>query len=212
MTFLKLIQIKFSPSDTLKKLELSLTEEQQLHGKSLWNNKTLQKSVLDDIKEFKKLLKEELLKSQNYYCCYCHLPFHMITEQSGKHIEREHIFSKKTYKDYSFTLFNLALCCNICNGPGYKHVKNVCIQIDEVDFHKSQSKIIHPHFDKTQEHLKLNQDLTISHLTSKGDKNCKYFKLNDPRKLDIRSIMRQKDKLPPSEQKKYEEIISFQRT
>ncbi len=66
----------------------------------------------DCLKELKSRIKEHLKVRQDHVCCYClrnlHGEFNFV-------IDIEHILPKHRYKEFMFTLDNLAASCKRCN-------------------------------------------------------------------------------------------------
>jgi len=80
------------PVELTKKLQLKLTDEFKLTGKSVWNIG---------------FIKTHLLRFSNNKCCYCEAN---IVEES-KYLEVEHFHHKDTYKDEVLEWENLLPSC-----------------------------------------------------------------------------------------------------
>ena len=85
------------PVELTTALQVALTDEFKLTGKSVWN--------ID-------FIKKALLGFSNDKCCYCEAN---INEES-KYLEVEHFHHKDTYKEEVLEWENLLPSCKKCNG------------------------------------------------------------------------------------------------
>lgn len=90
------------PVELTTELQVMLTDEFKLTGKSVWN--------ID-------FLKKELLVLSSNKCCYCEAN---IGEES-KYLEVEHFHHKDVYKDEVLEWDNLLPSCKRCNGTKNNH-------------------------------------------------------------------------------------------
>lgn len=90
------------PAELTTELQVALTDEFKLTGKSVWN--------ID-------FIKRELLIFSNNKCCYCEAN---INEES-KYLEVEHFHHKDAYKDEVLEWENLLPSCKKCNGTKNDH-------------------------------------------------------------------------------------------
>lgn len=90
------------PVDLTVGLQVTLTDEFKLTGKSVWN--------VD-------FIKKGLLGFSNDKCCYCEAN---INEES-KYLEVDHFHHKDTYKDEVLDWENLLPSCKKCNGTKNDH-------------------------------------------------------------------------------------------
>lgn len=90
------------PVELTAGLQVALTDEFKLTGKSVWN--------VD-------FIKKALLGFSNDKCCYCEAN---INEES-KYLEVEHFHHKDTYKDEVLEWENLLPSCKKCNGTKNDH-------------------------------------------------------------------------------------------
>lgn len=90
------------PAELTNDLQVALTDEFKLTGKSVWN--------ID-------FIKKGLLGFSNDKCCYCEAN---INEES-KYLEVEHFHHKDTYKDEVLEWDNLLPSCKKCNGTKNAH-------------------------------------------------------------------------------------------
>lgn len=90
------------PVELTAELQVALTDEFKLTGKSVWN--------VD-------FIKKGLLGFSNDKCCYCEAN---INEES-KYLEVEHFHQKDAYKDEVLEWENLLPSCKKCNGTKNDH-------------------------------------------------------------------------------------------
>jgi len=90
------------PVELTTALQVALTDEFKLTGKSVWN--------ID-------FIKKALLGFSNDKCCYCEAN---INEES-KYLEVEHFHHKDTYKEEVLEWENLLPSCKKCNGTKNNH-------------------------------------------------------------------------------------------
>jgi hypothetical protein len=90
------------PVELTSELQVALTDEFKLTGKSVWN--------ID-------FIKKGLLAYSNDKCCYCEAK---INEES-KYLEVEHFHHKGKYKDEVLEWENLLPSCKKCNGTKNDH-------------------------------------------------------------------------------------------
>ncbi len=90
------------PVELTKKLQVELTEEFKLTGKSVWN--------ID-------FIKKGLLGYSNDKCCYCEAN----VKEESKYLEVEHFHHKDAYKDEVLEWENLLPSCKKCNGTKNDH-------------------------------------------------------------------------------------------
>ncbi|PSV98310.1 HNH endonuclease [Photobacterium iliopiscarium] len=138
---------------------------------------------------FKKHIKELILKKQNYYCCYCQRDLDKDTNRI-KHIE--HILPKSKFPLYMFDLTNLAISCVRCNSD--KKLADISfLNITEGNYtycwcnaiyQSGIYKFVHPNIDIIQEHLirktfACNNRIYYQYkcLSKKGFFHYKYFDL-----------------------------------
>lgn len=90
------------PVELTTDLQIALTDEFKLTGKSVWHIDFIKKGLLD---------------FSNDKCCYCETN---INEES-KYLEVEHFHHKDTYKDEVLDWNNLLPSCKKCNGTKNDH-------------------------------------------------------------------------------------------
>ncbi|GAA3918312.1 hypothetical protein [Litoribacillus peritrichatus] len=104
----------------------------------------------DKFSILRKQIKDHYLVEQNYTCCFCR---QRIVVKSNRAWDAEHIISKSTHPDFMFEPRNLCISCPDCNNE--KSDKQVLDRDNRVRFPENSRayKIVHPHFDKYEEHL-----------------------------------------------------------
>ncbi len=90
------------PTQLTPEIQLQLTGEYKLTGKSVWD--------LDYIKK-------GLLLFSNNKCCYCEANI----QEESKYLEIEHFYPKSLYEDEVLVWENLLPSCKKCNGTKNKH-------------------------------------------------------------------------------------------
>lgn len=130
-------------------------------------------------------IKKKLLKIQGCYCIYCGIHFDIVGTA-----QREHIASKSLYPQFTFTNQNIALACSSCNGFEKKSTKNVISEL-RTKYNKCKFSIIHPYFDKFEDHIELSFDganisLSPKNNSSKGHNTISMFKLMEAAQAGIR--------------------------
>lgn len=135
------------------------------------------KNVFDSIK---KNIIEHLRKEQYNKCCYCkkELGFDL------KNVDIEHIIPKSSYPQFTFYGRNLALSCPGCNTiKGMKNVlSNNIVRYPQAG---NRFKIIHPHYDRYSNHIRIEKDSVYIALTTKGSETityCELFRLQNVEK------------------------------
>lgn len=131
------------------------------------------------IDDFKRVIKEQLLTIQNDKCAYCGLPL----DETGK-TEIEHFAPKGGEKrpkhiEFTFTVENLVLSCNLCNSPIKKGTYDT-ISTKNQDYRKCTFKIVHPYFDDHALHYQWPIDekhVLIQGISEKGLESIRIFKL-----------------------------------
>lgn len=144
------------------------------------------------VEDFKIALKNYLYKvGQGRYCCFC--GSELSSHNGAKDLE--HILAKNKKINLVFALNNLALACKDCNTPkGEKKVTVPAIdesKNDKVFLGTSDYVLVHPHIDKWDEHLHLDEYRRVlpndERPDSKGSKTieiCAIYRKNAMRLAD----------------------------
>lgn len=143
-----------------------------------------------EIKDFKALVRHDLLKAQNNCCAYCGLPF----DETGK-IEIEHFAPKGGAKrpkhvEFTFEVENLYLSCNLCNSPIKKGVKDTISVKDPNKYKNCIFNIVHPRYDNPNDHyewLKTIEAIFIQKKSVKGKESIRLFKLDSTAHTEARA-------------------------
>lgn len=105
----------------------------------------------DEVKPIKKVIKTHYIDQQKRLCCYCNRD--LATNHHGVW-DCEHVIPKATHPQWLFTPLNLAVACKDCNlaksdDPVLENNSRVTFPINSLDY-----VIVHPHFDKYEEHIR----------------------------------------------------------
>lgn len=155
-------------SKLLNSYKYNTTEEtliDSLKGKdNLWD--------LDEIIDLKKEIRNFYRKEQKILCAYCKNPVSVVYSDNC-HIE--HIAPKSLHPDYIFETKNLCVICSDCNK--IKRNQETINQIPDTIKKKYKTKypdksedffIVHPHFDKYEEHIHIVNGFYIDKASRKG--------------------------------------------
>jgi uncharacterized protein (TIGR02646 family) len=130
----------------------------------------------DNLVLIKRYIRIFLTKLQDNKCAYCGLPF-----EETSNSEIEHIAPKGYNPQFTFTPFNLALACHLCNGFFKKGRKQTITSLN-TNYQKCVFLIVHPYFDDPEDHfdwIPNGHKIIISNKTPKGDESIKMFKLDN---------------------------------
>lgn len=108
-------------------------------------------------KEIKNRISNHTIIAQGGRCAYCETPL-----LKGSHAI-EHIAPKSLYGSFCFEPYNLVTACTSCNSPGNKGETDTIIPPCVMrDYTNNRFKIVHPYFDKPDNHFKyLDDDKTV---------------------------------------------------
>jgi len=100
----------------------------------------------------RKTIKDHYLKEQDYTCFFCK---QRIVVKNNRAWDAEHLISKSSHPVFMFEPKNLCISCPDCNNE--KNDKRVLDREDRVRFPTLSKayKIVHPHFDNYEDHLKV---------------------------------------------------------
>lgn len=124
----------------------------------------------------RKTIKDHYLKEQDYTCCFCK---QRIVVKSNRAWDIEHIIPKSTHPAFMFEPKNLCASCPDCNNE--KRNKGVLDRDNRVRFPvvSTAYKIVHPHFDKYEEHLTvLVEGKLYGYKTTKGKLTYRIYGLD----------------------------------
>ncbi len=105
-----------------------------------------------EVESFKSKAKTYYISTQKCRCCYCDKE---ILSENKRLWDLEHILSRDKMPEYMFVPQNLAISCVPCNLA--KSSKDVTAGTSYKNFPKRSSsyRIVHPHFDKYDEHIRV---------------------------------------------------------
>lgn len=108
-------------------------------------------------KAFRKEVRDYYRNEQGYTCPYCG---RLREEFHGGQWDIDHIVPKSSHPEYLYTPKNLAVTCKDCNTFKNKQDPLLVELLQDTPYPEEKEcyKIIHPHFDSYQEHLKLTRD------------------------------------------------------
>lgn len=123
----------------------------------------------------KKTIKDELSKIQGDYCIFCGMHKDICARSS---FEREHIAPKSKHPEFLFEPYNLVLSCNQCNKL---KGKKTTISTYSINYKENVFTIIHPYFDKFDDHIQFvfDKGIVLRYKTEKGKETIKRFRLNE---------------------------------
>lgn len=146
---------------------------------SLWNKR------YNEITLLKESIREQLTRLQNYECAYCGFKLGVTSNDEIEHIAPKGTLRDGTilYPEFMFTEKNLVLACHLCNSIMRKGVFDT-IESYHHDYKKCTFKIVHPYFDKPDEHYVLYKEgkrviLRAKNNSLKALTSIKIFKLDD---------------------------------
>ncbi|APR69596.1 MULTISPECIES: HNH endonuclease [Acinetobacter] len=115
----------------------------------LWNDEKNK-----DVNNFRRLIRNHYVSDQKFTCFYCK---QYIFSTNGLHWQVEHILPKSIFPQFLFEPRNLIIICPDCNhekGDQNPHTEGVrACNRPNYPSTSSRFKIIHPLFDKYEEHI-----------------------------------------------------------
>lgn len=132
------------------------------------------------ITAFKRLLKYQLEKIQDSKCAYCGLQLYETSGAEIEHIAPKGGEKRPKHPELAFTVLNLALSCNFCNGSSKKGKKDI-IKIKKPNYKECTFSIVHPHFDDPRLHYdwgSSGKKVVICHLSPEGEYSIELFGLD----------------------------------
>lgn len=151
-------------SDEQKELIQSL-EARALQKVKIWD--------FEEIEELKKEIRDFYRKEQKVLCAYCKYPVSVVYP-TNCHIE--HIAPKSIHPEYILEPRNLCVICSECNQ--IKRNQETINQIPNTIKKKYKTKypdksedffIVHPHFDKYDDHILIINGYYIDKASKKGN-------------------------------------------
>lgn len=125
----------------------------------------------NDISDIKESIKQFYIPEQNHICPYCQQRF---LTNNGRQWDIEHIIPRQTQVGFMFTPQNLCVCCPDCNShKGYKKTTtSVAKKTPPTKSHLYL--IVHPHFDKYDDHIEVIEPGYLYRAKSKKGENTMY--------------------------------------
>lgn len=123
-------------------------------------NKDWEKRIYNDLKA---RIKNHYSFEQNDYCAYCRTQINFL----GYNEPLEHIILKDYRPEWMFEPLNIALSCDECNTrKATKHTLRASYRKSNTFLTASNNyRIIHPHHDNFEDHIKIIDDLFYQAIT-----------------------------------------------
>lgn len=140
------------------------------------------------ITQFKESLKAQLLVIQNEKCAYCGLPFGETGKTEIEHFAPKGGAKRPKHPEFSFTVNNLVLSCNLCNSP-VKKGNYDSIRVKNADYNLCTFKLVHPYLDDHSLHYAWtndNEKVLIQGTSIEGLESVRVFKLDSSRHSEAR--------------------------
>lgn len=151
----------------------------------------------DAINEFKELLKSQLLIIQGEKCAYCGLPLGETGKTELEHFAPKGGAKRPKHPEFTFTVHNLVISCNLCNSPVKKGNYDT-VKVKHVDYNCCRFKIVHPYFDDHSLHyswINSNQKILIQGASAEGCESIRIFKLYSEPHTEARVRLKIRDYL-----------------
>ncbi|AWI57951.1 HNH endonuclease [Sinorhizobium fredii] len=109
-------------------------------------------------------IKQHYIVEQQYRCCYCQQE---LINEHGRAWDVEHVIARSQNPRLMFEPRNLAVACTECNGKKSKVAvtRKVPLRLPTAS---ASYLIVHPHFDRYDEHIEIEGNYTFHALTEKG--------------------------------------------
>ncbi|CAH6863926.1 HNH nuclease domain-containing protein [Vibrio crassostreae] len=133
-------------------------QNKNLSAKEMWED--------DCVTDIKLRMKKHYISEQGRKCAYCKVDLH--TNHGGVW-DTEHIIDKDSSPQWTFEPLNLCVSCKDCNQA--KGTRSVTKSLVYKSFPKSKSsyRIVHPHFDKYEDHIEVAvSGVTYRYKSKKG--------------------------------------------
>lgn len=131
-----------------------LSEEELLIIDSVKGNALSPQEKWDDCRVtiMKSKIKKHYIAEQNNTCAYCQVNLHTT---HGMVWDTEHIVDKDSSPQWMFEPLNLCVSCKDCNGAKGTRTSTKGNTYKSFPRKSSNYRIIHPHFDDYDEHIKV---------------------------------------------------------
>lgn len=119
----------------------------------------------EETTEIKRHIKNHYIQEQSRVCCYCNKEY---PTNHGRAWDTEHIQPRSKSPQFMFTPENLAASCIECNNA--KSAEAILDRDDRIRYPTNPAlfKIIHPHFDNYDQHIRRVGDNYYIALSEKG--------------------------------------------
>jgi hypothetical protein len=143
---------------TLDELEYGTLKTDGAKNHRLWSDATYQHRHLVD--RFRAEVKRYYFWRQANRCCYCS----MELQPNARVFDAEHVLDKSGFPEFMFHPENIAVACVICNT--HKSAKSVLsndnVRPVTIPTKSDDYKILHPHLDEWDHHLRFDEIGRIS--------------------------------------------------
>ena len=151
----------------------------------------------------------KLREIQYPHCIYCG-----IHENLVGNLQRDHIAPRNPWIEFVFEAQNLVLACASCNGFLKKNNFDT-ISSYSTEYKKCKFNIIHPYFDKYQDHIHFSPQknkiiIYPKRNSRKGKKTIQVFELNNTHQVSLRcaSSILNSFKLTKSQNRIFKNIVN----
>lgn len=119
-----------------------------------------------DVSAVRAEIKQYYERAQNYQCCYCQMP---LLSSHGRVWDAEHVVPRSTHPRFLFQPQNLAASCVDCNSAK-GDAPTIVGDRSPARYPNSSDHfvIIHPHFDRYEDHISIFLGKIYSPRTPKG--------------------------------------------
>lgn len=169
---------------------------------------------IQEVKDFKSILKAQLKKIQNNKCAYCGLTMGETSRFEIEHIAPKGGKKRPAYTMYTFTPINLVLACNLCNSPEKKGQYNTISNNPIAPYYTLNTfKIVHPYLDDHAVHYGWAGSL-IRALTPQAIESIRIFQLDSTAHTEAREKLNISEKMKamkndPAMAAIYDAIIAY---
>lgn len=138
---------------TLDDMEHGTLKTDGAQNHRLWSDAKYQHRHL--VNRFRAEVKNHYFWHQGNRCCYCSTEL----QPSARVYDAEHILDKSGFPEFMFHPENIAVACVICNT--HKSAKSVLfndnVRPATIPVESGDYKILHPHFDEWDHHLRFDE-------------------------------------------------------
>jgi|GEM_PF-2498696 len=157
------------------------------------NNWDSQRNCINNLKDS---LNNHFDLHQQEKCCYCGLQYN----RTGRG-EIEHIAPKgaNLHPQFSYTNFNLAKACQLCNSSSMKHTYDSIRTINN-DYELCDFRIVHPYLDDHNFHYSWNYGIrevliSVNNNSDKARESIRLFELDSVKRTRARAQQRNQERI-----------------